>query len=366
MDTLYPLIIESFRQDHPCVLATMIKSTGSAPREAGARMVIRDDESVRGSVGGGLLEARVMGRAKEVMETRRPLRLVFRLTGKEAAGTDMICGGEGEVFLEPVSPDNPHHIQIFERISEVIKRGGSGVVATALDPERWTGPGVPKVFVERDGGVIGSVLGEREMPQGIVERLKESADSREVGIINLEDGSGGALEVLLEPVAAHPVLYIFGGGHVSGEIVPLAAGVGFKVVVIDDRPEFASRERFPRASEVHCRPFREALAGLPVDSASYLVIVTRGHAHDKTVLEQALATEAKYMGMIGSQRKIRMIYDKLLEEGFFKEQLARVHAPIGIDIGAETPEEIAVSIVAELIKVRAGGGKRRERGAGSG
>ncbi|MFP4037286.1 MAG: XdhC family aldehyde oxidoreductase maturation factor [Desulfobacteraceae bacterium] len=362
MDKIFQMIIDSAKHGRPCALATLIKRTGSTPREAGARMLVFEDGSCRGSVGGGLLEARVREQARHVLETGRPFRLEFHLTGEEAAGTDMICGGEGEVFLEPVFPGDSQHIRIFAQILETVKQGSSGAAATALDPERWTGAAVPKAFVERAGGAAGSLFGDKEMPEDLVKRLRKALVSREVQVLTLEDDKGATMEVLVEPVAAHAVLYIFGGGHVSGEIAPLAARVGFKVAVLDDRPEFVSRDRFPQASELHCRPFHQAMAGLPVDPTSYLVIVTRGHTHDKTVLEQALSTEAAYIGMIGSRRKIEAIYKRLLEEGFSEEQLARVHAPIGIDIGAETPEEIAISIVAELIKVRSGGGKRTAEG----
>jgi xanthine dehydrogenase accessory factor len=175
-------------------------------------------------------------------------------------------------------------------------------------------------------------------------------------IIRYTDSAGRETDVLAEPVIADPALYIFGGGHVSTEIVPLAARVGFKVVVIDDREEYAGPDRFPQATKVQCRPFAGVLKKLDIDHTSYIVIVTRGHMHDKTILEQSLKTDAKYIGMIGSRRKRDMIYDKLLEEGFTQDDLERVCSPIGLDIGAETPEEIAVSIAAELIKVRAGKG----------
>jgi xanthine dehydrogenase accessory factor len=145
---------------------------------------------------------------------------------------------------------------------------------------------------------------------------------------------------------------------VASQIAPLAARVGFQVVVIDDRAEFADPARFPEAHQVIQAPFEGLMEQLSVDPASYLVIVTRGHSHDKEVLAQALDTDARYVGMIGSNRKIGIIFNRLREEGISQERLDRVHSPIGIDIGAETPEEIAVSIVAELIEVRVGGGKR--------
>jgi xanthine dehydrogenase accessory factor len=154
-------------------------------------------------------------------------------------------------------------------------------------------------------------------------------------------------------------MYIFGGGHVSRRIVPLASLVDFSVEVIDDRPEFCMPEDFPEADAVHHLAFEEVMNNLSVDEFSYLVIVTRGHIHDKTVLSQALRTNARYVGMIGSRRKKEIVFKALLEEGFTREDLARVYSPIGLDIGAQTPAEIGVSIVAELIAVRAGKLSRR-------
>jgi xanthine dehydrogenase accessory factor len=159
----------------------------------------------------------------------------------------------------------------------------------------------------------------------------------------------------MEPVAARSLLYVFGGGHVSRQIVPLAAKVGFHVVVIDDREEFADPHRFPEATEVRCIPFEGVMGRIPINDTSFLVIVTRGHMGDKSVLAQALTTDAGYIGMIGSRQKRELIYQALSGEGFTQADLARVHSPIGIPIGAETPEEIAVSIVAELIQARARG-----------
>jgi len=160
------------------------------------------------------------------------------------------------------------------------------------------------------------------------------------------------MEILLEPIFSEPILYIFGAGHVSEQIAPLAKKVHFKVVVIDDREMFANRNRFPEADEVIVSEFEKCFDQLNIDDSSYIVIVTRGHLYDGFVLEQAIQTKAHYIGMIGSKKKIRTLYQNLMEKGITKETLDQVYAPIGIDINSETPEEIAVSIVAELIKVR--------------
>jgi len=360
METLVPHILESLRNKKACVLAVLIKRSGSAPREEGTRFLVLDDGRFFGTIGGGLFESRVLEEARRVLEAKSPSRLAFSLTGKDVSDTEMICGGEGEVFLEFISPENPGHAEVFTRAGDAEARGDAGIIATVLDPARWAGDAVPKAYVDaRSGSAVGSLLGGREMPAAMKEALAGLAGSKQVRIETLKDDEGGPLDVLLEPVSTAPFLYVFGAGHIAVEIAPLAARVGFKVVVVDDRDDFASRERFPQAHQVITAPFEGLMKQLDVGEASYLVIVTRGHMHDKNVLQDALETPARYIGMIGSSRKIGLIYKSLLEEGVSEDRLKKVHAPIGLDIGAESPEEIAVSIVSELILVRAGGGKRK-------
>lgn len=354
MKEIYPKIVELFEKNHFSVLATLIKQTGSAPRGVGTKFLILEDGSYVGTIGGGLLEAKVLERAKEVFMTHFPIRLRVFLEGTDVAETDMICGGDVEVFLEPVSPDNISHLYIFKRVMEISRLGGAGILVTVVDADRWQGGLIPKMFLEPDGERIGSLLGIQEVEDGLAGMLNQILDQRQPKTIICRDDEGNQLELFVEPVVSEPILYLFGAGHVSSQIAPLASGVGFKVVVIDDRPEFADPKKFPEAMEVHQYPFEGVLDRFSIDESSYLVIVTRGHVYDKTVLAQCLRTNAKYIGMIGSRRKRNIIYENLLEEGLTRDDLDRVHSPIGLHIGAETPEEIAVSIVAELIKIRSG------------
>jgi xanthine dehydrogenase accessory factor len=156
----------------------------------------------------------------------------------------------------------------------------------------------------------------------------------------------------VEPIESEPTVYLFGAGHVSEQIAPLAKRVQFRVVVIDDRETFANRERFPEADDVLVSDFESCFGRLHIDDASYIVIVTRGHLYDGFVLEQAVKTDARYVGMIGSKKKIHVLYQNLMKKGVPKEVLDRVYAPIGLEINSETPEEIAISVVAQLIQVR--------------
>ena len=235
-------------------LATVIKTTGSTPREAGSKMVIRSDGTIAGSIGGGSLEAAICREAVNVIKEAKPKVLHFNLTEEEAAGNGMLCGGTMDIFIEPILPE--------------------------------------------------------------------------------------------------PTLFIFGAGHISLSISKIAKMVGFKVIVIDDRAEFANTERFPKADQLFTENFSEVFSKLKVNISSYIVIVTRGHKFDEKVLEWAIKSKACYLGMIGSKKKNDTIFSNLQSKGVSKKLLETVHAPIGLDIHAETPEEIAVSIMAEIIKVR--------------
>ncbi len=346
MMEIYRQMKKASQEGKPCALATIVKQAGPAPRGLGAKCLIGEDGLLAGTVGGGRLEAETIEHAAKVIGGGGPSKIRFVLKGKDVEQTDMLCGGEAEVFIEPVSYQI--HLPIFEQISAIEKRGGKATLATVLSPQYWKDGRVPKILLTKDGeihGRLGHEVGEqfREAANRVMKAKRPERAS-------LQDGA----EVFLEPIVSNPALYIFGGGHVSRQIVPLASKVGFRVVVVDDREEFTRAEDLPGASEIHELPFDGVMERLPVDEDSYLVIVTRGHIYDKEVLAQALKTDARYIGMIGSKRKRNIVYKKLMEEGFTQEDLKRVHSPIGLDIGAETPEEIAVSIVAELIKVRAG------------
>jgi xanthine dehydrogenase accessory factor len=186
--------------------------------------------------------------------------------------------------------------------------------------------------------------------QGKPKRLHMSLtakEAEETGMI-----CGGELEVFIEPILTAPTLYIFGGGHISLPLARMGKLLGFRIAVIDDRSEFASAERFPEAEIILADEFKKAFPRLKIDRSSYIVIVTRGHQHDELVLGWAVGTSAKYIGMIGSKTKVKAVFSHLLARGVPQEKLASVHSPIGLEIEAQTPEEIAVSILAEIIKVR--------------
>ncbi len=244
------------REGRKAALATIIQVQGSIPSYESSKILIRDDGSIVGTVGGGCVEAEVWAVAQDVMREEKPRRLHFNLNNQPEYDNGLICGGSLDIFIEPI-------------------------LATAT-------------------------------------------------------------------------LYLFGGGHVSLYVSKVATLAGFETVVIDDREAFASKQRFPEAVETHAGPWEEILPRLKVNEFSYLVLVTRGHKGDLTCLRWALTTPARYIGMIGSRRKFIEIAKVLEGEGIPAERLERVHSPVGLDLGALTPEEIGVAIVAEMIAVRRG------------
>jgi xanthine dehydrogenase accessory factor len=250
---LFEEIVRIRRAGERGALATIVHTNGSIPSYESSRMLIREDGSILGTVGGGCVEADVWAAAREVMQKEAPQKLLFHLNNEASYDNGLICGGTVEVFVEPILPQ--------------------------------------------------------------------------------------------------PVVYLFGAGHVSTAVAKVAQSAGFGVCVIDDRETFANAQRFPMAQEIHAS-FEEAFEKLEPGASSYIVVVTRGHKEDMRVVAWAVRTKARYIGMIGSKRKVLSVYKALEAEGYTQAEFERVFAPVGVEIGALTPEEIAISIVAELIAVR--------------
>ncbi len=349
MQDIYSEIVKALEKKERVALATLINRVGSAPRAVGAKYLIKEDGASFGSIGGGCVEAEVWQEAQKVMEKREGRILHFDLTSEQLAEGGLVCGGNIDIFLEPLRED---FLDVYQEAMRVRVGGGSAILATPVlvSGSFPKGQGL-KALIKSSGEKVGSLLGGAELEKKVLSEGEEVLRNKKPGILAFSY-EGASMEVLLEPVFCEPTVYIFGGGHVSEQVAPLAKNVHFKVVVIDDREIFANRERFPEADEVIVSGFEKCFDQLSIDESSYVVIVTRGHLYDGIVLEQALQSKARYIGMIGSRKKIGTLYQSLTAKGIAKETLGRVHAPIGIEINSETPEEIAVSIVAELIKVR--------------
>jgi xanthine dehydrogenase accessory factor len=259
---------------------------------------------------------------------------------------------------------------IFEEIVKIRRQGKSAALATIIE----TSGSTPreqgsKMLVLSDGSIIGSVGGGKLEAIVQQEALKVIANGKARTLhLDLSEGDtgnidmicGGTTDILIEPVLPTPTLYLFGAGHVSIPLSVIGGLLGFKVVVIDNRSDYANKERFPDSEKIYADDFNLVFPKLKIDQSSYIVIVTRAHSYDELVLEWAVKTDAAYIGMIGSKQKVKTIFSHLLEKGINRELIRKVHAPIGLEIYADTPQEIAVSIMAEIIKERRTPGRSLE------
>jgi xanthine dehydrogenase accessory factor len=336
-------ICDQFDSGLPLVLVSIVSWQGSAPRHSGAKMVVGGDGKSYGTIGGSLLEATAVNESRAVLSQQCSRFMNFNLTGDNADSKDMICGGKVVLLLDFI-PATKENTELFRCWYDAARQGNDFYFLTLL---RESGSAVNVIghsLFFPDGKVAGNYSwSERDM-----ETLKSGLHNlSSTTVLSLTD-----IKVIIDPIRKTKTLYCVGAGHVAVPTAHIAALAGFRVVVVDDRPEFATAERFPEASDIIVRNFDSALAGLDIDNDSFVVILTRGHQYDRAVLAQALKTNAGYIGLIGSRKKQESIYTALMAEGVICEELDRVHSPIGLSIGAETPEEIAVSIVAELISER--------------
>lgn len=333
MRKVFEAALKALLQGQAVVRISIMKSSGSTPRAAGAAMAVFPDGSIVGTIGGGSVEDASIRAALQILKNGRSEIREFDLTGKDAASLGMVCGGEMTVLLDLMSPCTAH-ITLVKEILQQFDRRERGILATILNTKRKV---IFRGMLSHAGKFLSKVeeLDIPNRPRGPFIRFFE----------------GGTL--FAEPLTIAETVYFIGAGHVAQATAHLAVFSGFRVSVTDDREEFANADRYPEAHEIQVvDQFEECLPAF-LGLSDYVVIMTRGHLHDRDVLAQALKTGAGYVGMIGSKKKREAVYDSLLDSGFTLDDLQRVHCPIGLAIGADSPEEIAVSIMAELIACRA-------------
>ena len=306
MRTIAHNACELLASNQPIVLATIISHSGSTPRTSGSKMIITADGRGIGTIGGGLIEAGAMSKAVELIERGQSALIPFDLSIESVASMDMICGGQAEVLLDYIAP-TPTNRLVFNNWRELFTSGVSGSLLTMVTMAQGQVAEVRHGIVSARGEIMGD-LPLTAMEQDQVGAVASSSMIHTLSVV------GGF--VVVEPVGRICRAFIFGAGHVAQPTAHLAALVGFSVSVADDREEFANARRFPDAKEIRVlEDFSESFAGQALGPDDYVVILTRGHLHDKTVLAQALRTQAGYIGMIGSRRKRDAIYSALFEEG---------------------------------------------------
>jgi xanthine dehydrogenase accessory factor len=356
MDILKEILV-SLQSEDRVMLATILSTDGSTPASALSKMLVKENgKKWIGTVGGGCVEGDVLEEAVRLFGTERAKTLTFQLN-ETNIDQGLICGGNLDVFIEPLTKRD---LAIFEQLKSIRDEGNDSVLATLVSAGgKIQGKYCVSMEAEWKDGMMGwwkKIEHDQVKPMGelLTEAVTKTHRRNETQRLPLPEA-----EVILEPVTGRPGLIIFGGGHVSKYVSRAAAMTGFRVTIIDDRPEYANADRFPEADATLALDFVEAVRQLEIKPSTYIVILTRGHRSDEEILSLVISSPAKYIGMIGSRRKVLTTYEHLAERGVSVELLKRVHAPIGIEIGAATAEEIGISVAAQLIAVRRGETERQ-------
>lgn len=340
-------------------LVTIIRTFGSTPRSAGAKMLVLPDGRVHGSIGGGCGEAEVKREALDLLlHSKDPQKFRLELTNDVAAGDGMVCGGVLDVFIDFIGHDDQAARQVFSSYLAALQKKEKPLLVTVTEAEgdKKELLGQKMIYFPLQKKLAGPPL--PELAEAVEELAELARTERELKLFTVNVGETGKIELLCEPALWLPQLLILGGGHVSRPLVKMAALLGYGVTVVDDRPVFANTARFPEADAVVCQDFDSFLSKVEINPNTFVVIITRGHQHDLTCLRAVIGKPAAYIGMIGSRKKVKAVLKQLELEGEPAHKLQQVYSPIGLYIGSETPEEIALSILAEIVSVWRCGGRK--------
>ena len=352
MQDVFHEAVNLLEKDEPLVVATVIRTKGSTPQKTGAKLLVREDGTGVGTLGGGCVEGDIWFAASELMKRGGSAQYREYLLNEELAAQDgLVCGGTMYFLIDPVySPEE--YLPFAREIDEAYKGNGTVALATVIRRTDGGDAGIgAKLFIRSDGSTEGT-LGTPEVDEHAIKKGTQLMALGKNEYVVTDYG----VEYFVEAYTTPPQIVLCGGGHVSKAIAPLAKNLGFHVFVTDDREEFASEERFPEASKVVAEKPEEALPELPINANTFIIIATRGHRYDNVALEAAAKTPAQYVGLLGSKRKTILIYEDMVRDGVIPiERIKDIRSPVGLDIHARTPEEIAVSIMAEILMFRLGG-----------
>ena len=337
-------------EGRPVVVATVVRTKGSTPQKPGAKLLVRDDGSGVGTLGGGCVEGDIWFAARELMKRGGSAQYRdYELNEDLAAEDGLVCGGTMYFLIDPV-----YEAGSYLEYAQEIDAAYAGGPAVALATVTAQGDGAEglgaRLFMREDGSTEGT-LGSPEVDREAIKRARELMVHGKNEFVTMRDGP----EFFVEAYTTPPQMVLCGGGHVSKAIAPLASTLGFRVFVTDDREEFANSDRFPEADIIVAEKPETALTQLPINANTFIIIATRGHRYDNVALEAAALTPAKYVGLLGSKRKTILIYEDLIRSGLAIERIREIRSPVGLDVRGRTPEEIAVSIMAEVLMFRLGG-----------
>ena len=347
MDELHRDLEALARSEQRVAMATLVATRGTTPKKEGAKMWVGEGGRILGSVTiGGCVDARVIAESHDVLTSGEPRLLRLDLGDEDAWEMGLSCAGAVDVLVERIdlSPRAAPVVDLYRRTAAEMERGrASCLVRTLADPAR-------ALLVTQDGSATGS-LGDPALDaaaRDVAGQLLPGGSSRTQTL------AGEGTEAFFEIHAPPPHLVVVGAGHVSMPLVSLAKLLGFRTTVVDARPRFATRERFPDADDLRIGIPSEIVEQLPLTSSTAVVLTIHDYKVEVPVLRTVLASEAAYVGMLGSRRRGRGVLELLREKGTAEDQLARVHVPIGLDIGAQTVGEIALSVIAQIVASRAG------------
>ncbi len=351
MKNIYVHLLEEMKKQKPLVLATIVETKGSTPQVPGASAIFSSEGLLDGTLGGGLLEADAQKEALKTLRKKASLLSEFSLKADISSEEKAICGGKAKI-LSDASPEV--HRNTFQELSHSLTKRRPGILATLINRLSEEKISIFRYWIERKEKLAVDP-GEHLSP--FKKEIKNTFSEGKPFFLKIkkEIFPEKATErfLFLEPIFPLPQLVIAGAGHIGQVVTHLGSLLKFEVTVIDDRPEFANKEKLPDADNIIVGEIGKAIQSFTISSDTYFVIVTRGHKHDGAALRQCISSEAAYIGMIGSIRKIKLMRKKFLEEGWATAfQFDRVCAPIGIAIQSKTVEEIAVSIAAQLVLVR--------------
>jgi len=344
---------------------TVVDTKGSTPQVPGVKMLVLQDSSIIGTIGGGVVEAEVRKQVLELMQSGIPRMLEFQLDNAYGWDDGSICGGIMKIFVDILKSSKT--AQLFTRLQELLDAKVPVVLATVVNDDR----ACPELAEGMDRNALGMKLlifdkdnplapfskgdeklgglGDEQLEREVMLQASEILAENEPQLVEFLNNE---VAIFIEPIQPLHTLVLAGAGHVGQAVAEMGKFLNFEVVVVDDRPDFASRERFPNADKIIVQDIAQALREFPIDQSTYVVIVTRGHQHDEEALYSVIDSNARYIGMIGSRRKVKLIFEDLIERGVSEGQLQQVYSPIGLDINSETVPEIAVSIAAQLVQVR--------------
>ncbi|HET9921873.1 MAG TPA: XdhC family protein [Ktedonobacteraceae bacterium] len=393
-------MVQHLEQGETVAMATVVKRRGSVPREVGAKMLVQRGGKISGTVGGGCGEAEVWRSALNVIDTQHPNMVQVDLTEDIAMESEGVCGGIFDVFVQPWfnaqsdQHDQPSMQDYAQAIGEALQGEQASVLTTIIAAGGpWRSSIGQQMLVHENGTTLGHLSlpdAPASLPAQLIQAAQQAilvgkphvetikgqegihnanSSARIVGPplaggldVKTSGGLGGDIaeksawaEVFIEPFIPPPVLLIAGAGHIAAPLAALASLMNFSVSVTDDRASFANRERFPTAKQILVGDIEAILRDYPITPRTHIVLVTRAHAHDVHGLRAVIESPAAYIGMIGSQRRVWAVFKLLHDEGVPTEKLARVRAPIGLDLGGGTPEEIALSIMSEIVLLRRNG-----------